>query len=620
MNFTVLDWSAIVAYLFITLLLGLYFKSRSSKSVDDYFVSGRDVSWWLAGTSMVATTFAADTPLLVTGLVFRQGVAGNWLWWSFLLSGMMTVFLFAKLWRRSGLLTDVQFAEMRYSGKPAAFLRGFRAIYLGLLMNCLILGWVTKAMVSIVGVTLGISDHAALMICVLFLIPFTGLYVSLGGLWGVLWTDVFQFVLKMGIVIAVAYYAVRATGGMDVMLAKLAAMQGETGASNPTALFPDFSRGFTAEALWTLPVITFTVFMAVQWWAFWYPGAEPGGGGYIAQRIFSAKDEKNGVLSVLWFNIAHYAVRPWPWILTGLAVIVLHPELRNAGQNPESGYMLVLNEHLPHAWRGVAIAGFLAAFMSTVATQLNWGASYLVSDFYRRFVRKEASDSHYVNVSRVATGILVIAAAIVAALLTSIKSGWEFVLELGAGTGIIYLLRWYWWRINAWSEIAAMVTAMTVSLSLRGWQALADKGIASAPFIGSGPVIFAKSALTTTLFTTVISLAVTMLTQPESNDILVRFYRKVRPDVRGWKPVAQLAPEVKETRDLGRNLMAWILGCGMVYLALFGLGKLIMKQPGLGLFLLVGSAVCAALLYWDQNSRGWGAEDGEEVPAAVLKH
>src|SRR3954469_8377012 len=249
MNFTFLDWSAIVLYLGITLALGLYFRSRSGKSVDDYFVSGRNVSWWLAGTSMVATTFAADTPLVVTGLVYRQGVAGNWLWWSFLLSGMMTVFLFARLWRRSGLLTDVQFAEMRYSGKPAAFLRGFRAIYLGLLMNCLILGWVTKAMVSITSVTLGVSDHTALMICILFLIPFTGLYVSLGGLWGVLWTDLFQFVLKMSIVIAVAYYAVKAIGGMDVMLAKLAAMQTETGASNPVALFPDFSRGFTTENL-----------------------------------------------------------------------------------------------------------------------------------------------------------------------------------------------------------------------------------------------------------------------------------------------------------------------------------------------------------------------------------
>lgn len=620
MNFTALDWSAIVAYLLITLLLGLYFKSRSGKSVDDYFVSGRNVSWWLAGTSMVATTFAADTPLLVTGLVFRQGVAGNWLWWSFLLSGMMTVFLFAKLWRRSGLLTDVQFAEMRYSGKPAAFLRGFRAIYLGLLMNCLILGWVTKAMISIVGVSLGVSAHAALLICVLFLIPFTGLYVSLGGLWGVLWTDVFQFILKMGIVIAVAYYAVKAAGGMNVMLAKLATLQAENGGANPTAMLPDFSRGFTSETLWTLPVITFTVFMAVQWWAFWYPGAEPGGGGYIAQRIFSAKDEKNGILSVLWFNIAHYAVRPWPWIITGLAVIVLHPELRAPGANPESGYMMVLNQYLPHAFRGIAIAGFLAAFMSTVATQLNWGASYLVSDFYRRFIKPSASEKHYVNISRLSTVLLVACAAVVAALLTSIKSGWEFVLELGAGTGIIYLLRWYWWRINAWSEISAMATAMVVSLSLRGWEALAEAGKLHAPFSGSSPVIFAKSALTTTLFTTVVSLAVTMLTQPESNEILVRFYRKVRPDVRGWKPIAALAPDVKQTRDLVTNLIAWILGCAMVYFALFGCGKLLFKEWAIGTVMLIGSVICAALLYADQSRRGWGAEKIDHKAEAALTH
>src|SRR5205823_1085261 len=266
MNFTLLDWSAIVAYLGITLFLGLYFRSRSGKSVDDYFVSGRNVSWWLAGTSMVATTFAADTPLVVTGLVYTQGVAGNWLWWAFLLSGMMTVFLFARLWRRSGLLTDVQFAEMRYSGKPAAFLRGFRAVYLGLLMNCLRLGWVTKAMTSIVAITLGVSDRSALAICVLFLIRFTGLH----------------------------------------------------------------------------PVLAFLVNIGVQWWAFWYPGAEPGGGGYIAQRIFSAKDERNGLLSVLWFNVAHYALRPWPWILTAMAAIVLYPHL----EHPETGYMLVVSQHV----------------------------------------------------------------------------------------------------------------------------------------------------------------------------------------------------------------------------------------------------------------------------------
>ncbi len=618
MNFTLLDWAAIVAYLLITLLLGLYFKSRSGKSVDDYFVSGRNVTWWLAGTSMVATTFAADTPLLVTGLVYRQGVAGNWIWWSFLLSGMMTVFLFARLWRRSGLLTDVQFAELRYSGKPAAFLRGFRAIYLGLLMNCLILGWVTKAMVSILSVTFQITELKALLICVLFLVPFTGFYVALGGLWGVLWTDVFQFVLKMGIVIAVAVYAVHAIGGMDVMMSRLASMRTTTGASDPLSIFPDFSRGFSSENMWTLPVITFTVFLGVQWWAFWYPGAEPGGGGYIAQRIFSAKDEKNGVLSVLWFNFAHYALRPWPWILTGLAVIILHPELRAPGANPEAGYMMVLNEHLPHAWRGVAMAGFLAAFMSTIATHLNWGASYLVSDFYRRFIKADASEIHYVHISRLATVVLVAAAAVVAALLTSIKSGWEFVLELGAGTGIVYLLRWYWWRINAWSEISAMATAMVVSLSLRFWVFLAGRGTVAPPFAGSDPVIFAKSALTTTLFTTVIAITVTLLTSAEPEPVLRAFYRKVRPDVRGWKPVALREPNVPYTRDLGRNLLAWVLGCAMVYLALFGAGKIIFQQVALGVLMLLGSAVCGVLLYREQSARGWGAGPAEPEPRQAM--
>jgi len=354
MNFTILDWTAIAAYLLITLFLGLYFRSRSGKSMDDYFLSGRSVSWWLAGTSMVATTFAADTPLVVTGLVYTQGISGNWLWWAFLLSGMMTVFLFARLWRRSGLLTDVQFAEMRYSGKPAAFLRGFRAIYLGMLMNCLILGWVTKAMTSIVATTLGLSDNRALAVCVFFLIPFTGLYVALGGLWGVLWTDLFQFVLKMSIVIAVAYYAVMACGGMSSLLARLAEMKAAAGpdAGDATSFFPDFSKPLSTELLWTLPALTFVVNLGLQWWAFWYPGAEPGGGGYIAQRIFSAKDERHGLLSVLWFNIAHYAVRPWPWILTALSVIVLYPKL----EHPETGYMMVVTQHVPPALRGQGVA------------------------------------------------------------------------------------------------------------------------------------------------------------------------------------------------------------------------------------------------------------------------
>ena len=580
MNFTLLDWSAVIAYLAITLLLGLYFRSRSGKSMDDYFVSGRNVSWWLAGTSMVATTFAADTPLVVTGLVYTQGVAGNWIWWSFLLSGMMTVFLFARLWRRSGLLTDVQFAEMRYSGKPAAFLRGFRALYLGLLMNCLILGWVTKAMTLIVAATLGVSDQRALAICVFFLIPFTGLYVALGGLWGVLWTDLFQFALKMSVVIGVAWYAVAACGGMQPMLAKLAAARAAApGSADATAIFPDFSRPITAEALWTLPVLTFMVFLGLQWWAFWYPGAEPGGGGYIAQRIFSARDEKHGLLSVLWFNIAHYAIRPWPWILTALAAVVLYPHL----DHPETGYMLIVSQHVPPALRGIVVAGFMAAFMSTYATQLNWGASYLVADFYRRFLKPRENEQHYVIMSRVATVFLVVVSALVSMQLHSIRSGWEFVLEAGAGTGGVYLLRWYWWRINAWSEISAMVTALLTSLSLR-WV---------SPFSGATPVVFAKSAVTTTVITTAVWVLVTLLTSPEPESTLVSFYRKVRPDVTGWKPVAKLTPDIQPAHDLGANLLSWVLGCGMVYLALFGVGRFVLGARGEGMALLVFSAAFA---------------------------
>ena len=590
MNFTVLDWSAIAGYLLITLVLGLYFRRRSGKSMDDYFVSGRSVSWWLAGTSMVATTFAADTPLVVTGLVYTQGISGNWLWWAFLLSGMMTVFLFARLWRRSGLLTDVQFAEMRYSGKPAAFLRGFRSIYLGLLMNCLILGWVTKAMTSIVATTLGLSDSRALAVCVFFLIPFTGLYVALGGLWGVLWTDLFQFVLKMSIVIAVAYFAVRACGGMTSLLARLAEMRAAAGpnAGDATSFFPDFSRPLSSEAIWVLPALTFMVNLGLQWWAFWYPGAEPGGGGYIAQRIFSAKDERHGLLSVLWFNVAHYALRPWPWILTALSVIVLYPKL----EHPEAGYMMVVTQHVPPALRGIVVAGFMAAFMSTFATQLNWGASYLVADFYRRFLKTDGTDAHYVAASRIATVILVIVAAWVSAQLADIRSGWQAVLEVGAGTGGVYLLRWYWWRINAWSEISAMATALLTTLAL-GWQGLWKQLIGQPGlFTGSSPVVFAKTAITTTMITTLVWVVVTLLTSPEPEAVLVKFYRQVRPHVAGWTAIARLAPEITPTRDLGRNLLAWILGCAMVYSALFGGGWLILGQRWKGVFVL-GIAVLA---------------------------
>jgi SSS family solute:Na+ symporter len=632
MTFTLLDWSAILGYLLITLLLGLYFRRSSGKTTEDYFVSGRNVSWWLAGTSMVATTFAADTPLLVAGLIYTQGIAGNWLWWAFLLSGMMTVFLFARLWRRSGLMTDVQFAEMRYSGKPAAFLRGFRAIYLGLMMNCLILGWVTKAMIEIVGTTLGPTmqhwatlnwasqlltsifgqtfsgtDGRALIICIFFLIPFTGIYVSLGGLWGVLWTDLFQFVLKMAIVIGVACYAVEATGGMSSMISKIGALRAVNGGADPLAFLPDFSRGFASETLWTLPVITFLVYLGVQWWAFWYPGAEPGGGGYIAQRIFSARDERQGLLSVLWFNIAHYALRPWPWIFTGLAAIVLYPGL----ERPESSYMMVVNDHVPHALRGIVLAGFLAAFMSTIATQLNWGTSYLVEDFYRRFLRRGATERHYIHVSQIVTLLLVVVTGYVSAHLVSIRSGWQVVLQLGAGTGSVYLLRWYWWRINAWSEISCMLTALSVTLALH-WQWLSMTLLGRDEFFsGSSTVVFAKTALTSTVTTTVVWVIVTFLTKPEPDLILTSFYRKVRPQVTGWRPIAALAPEITETHDLGRNLWCWVLGTLMTYCALFGVGKMLLFHYGVGSALLVVGTISAWLI-----SRELGRLQEETVAGA----
>ena len=391
---------------------------------------------------------------------------------------------------------------------------------------------------------------------------------------------------------------------MTAMLDSLRRMQAAAGANaaNPLGFFPEFSRGLTAQPLWMVPVASFLVFIGLQWWAFWYPGAEPGGGGYIAQRIFSARDEKQGLLSVLWFNIAHYAIRPWPWIITGLAVIVLYPGL----QHPETGYMMVLNSHLPHQYRGIAIAGFLAAFMSTIATQLNWGASYLVSDFYRRFVHPSASERHYVRVSRVCTVLLVIVSAWVSVRLGSIASGWQVVLQIGAGTGAVYILRWYWWRINAWSEISAMACSLLITVILNRWQ----------PFTGNSSLVFAKGALATTIVTTIVWLTVTLLTKPEPDQVLLRFYRHVRPDVRGWKRIAAQASDIVGHRDLGSNLGAWALGCAMVYTCLFGTGKILLHQPATGILLLVGSAICAVLLYRGvvQNFKVESQEASSGVP------
>ncbi len=397
MRLTLADWLVVALYFLFNIAVGLYYKRRAGRSTAEYFLSGRNVPWWLAGTSMVATTFAADTPLVVTGLVAQNGVAGNWLWWNLLASGMLTVFFYARLWRRSGVMTDIEFAEIRYAGPPAAFLRGFRALYLGLLMNCIILGWVNLAMAKILELVFGISKGEALWI-VVGLIVLTSAISTLSGLWGVLVTDLFQFVIKMGMVIVLAVVAVQAVGGIEAMKAKLALIDQARAASGSRGSVLSFVPD--VGSAW-MPFLTFFVYIGVNWWATWYPGAEPGGGGYVAQRMLSAKDERHSLLATLWFNIAHYAVRPWPWILAALASLILFPGLKD----PETGYIRVMIDYLPSSLRGLMIAAFAAAFMSTIATQLNWGASYLVNDFYRRFVRREAGEPHYVLASRVATGL-----------------------------------------------------------------------------------------------------------------------------------------------------------------------------------------------------------------------
>ncbi|MGH9516660.1 MAG: sodium:solute symporter family protein [Terriglobales bacterium] len=636
MPLTSIDWVVIIGYLLVNLAIGIYYRRRASGNTEEFFVSGRDVSWWLAGTSMVATTFAADTPLFVCGVVARQGIAGNWIWWGFCVGGMLTVFFFARYWRRAEILTDVQFCEIRYGGNPAAFLRGFKSIYLGLFMNCFILGWVTRAMVSIIAVilgpmiaqgrvldlgflghyTLGDPQNTALAICIFVIIPFTGLYTFIGGLWGVLVTDLFQFVLKMAMIIVLAWVAVAKIGGMHALEAHLQVIRANAQAagattSDPTAFLPDFHLGWASNAVWTLPVLTFIVYLGMQWWLAWYPGAEPGGGGYVAQRMFSAKDEKNSLGATLWFNVAHYALRPWPWIVTALVAIVvyspnggLHPSLAFA-QNPEQGYVMVLRDFLPPALRGLMVAAFLAAFMSTVGTQLNWGCSYLVNDLYKRFLVRNSTERHYVRVSRVITVLLVLASGYTAAQLKSIGAGWELVLGVGFGTGAVYILRWYWWRISAWSEISAMIAAAAVTIGLR-----------NVSFAGNDALVYAKKTLITGGLTTIAWVLATFLTRAESNETLVSFYRRVHPTVYGWKRIAKLAPELPEVKDVAGNAFNWLMGVILVYGCLFGIGKLVFQQWGQGILLLAMAAVAGYLIFWDLSRRGWETLSGKNVESA----
>ena len=586
MRLTLVDVLVIFAYFALNLGIGLYYRKRATRSVSDFFVSGRNVTWWLAGTSMVATTFAADTPLAVTGLVARNGISGNWIWWSMAASGMLTVFFYARLWRRAGVLTDAEFAELRYSGRPARFLRGFRAFYLGLPINLIIMGWVNLAIVKILMLTLGVTKIQALAIAI-GIMAITASISTLSGLWGVLVTDLFQFVLKMSMVIVLAVFAIRSVGGMAGLVSGVRAVGSGTGGSL-LSFVPDLNSAW-------MPLITFFVYVAVNWWATWYPGAEPGGGGFIAQRIFCAKNEKHSVLATLWFNVAHYALRPWPWILVALVAVVKFQNDPAFIADPESGYIRILLTDLPASLRGLMLAAFAAAYMSTIGTELNWGASYLINDLYRRFLVKGRSERHYVAASQSVTVLLMICSAAVTFFMSSIADAWKFMIAIGAGTGLVYLLRWFWWRINAWSEVSAMIAALATSLTVRFGFGLEE----------SRPTDFAWIVLITVAVTTAVWLAVTFLTKPEPRPVLVDFYRRVRPNPALWGPIAAEAAEVVPRKDGLFNLLDWLCGLLMIYSFLFGAGKIIFGSPLTGLVLLLCGAAAGAVIYFDLNRRGW---------------
>jgi solute:Na+ symporter, SSS family len=570
------DWLIIAVYFIISAAIGLAYTRKASRSLTDYFVSGRALPWWLAGTSMVATTFAADTPLAVSGFVAKYGVAGNWLWWNGAFSSVLTVFFFSRLWRRAGVLTDVEFAELRYGGHPAAVLRGFRALYLALPINLIIMGWVTRAMVTILQVTLNVNPWYAAIL----LFAVTALYSVFSGLWGVIVTDAFQFAVAMGGTILLAVLAVKSVGGLDVVVEKAAAHFGSADAA--FGVLPPLDHAW-------LPLSTLLIFLCVQWWAAWYPGQEPGGGGYVVQRILSAKDERHGLLATLWFTIAHYALRPWPWILVGFVGLIRYPGLAN----PEEGYVRVMVDVLPSPFKGLLLAAFAAAYMSTISTHLNWGASYLVNDVYLRFLKPDASPRAQVFASRTATAVLMVCSLIVMSFLSSVEQGWKLLIGLGAGTGLVFILRWYWWRVNAWSEISAMSASFITSLVLaRYGYTLEDL---------SRPT-YAVTMLINVLVTTVVWLSVTFATKPETEATLDRFYRQVRPGGPGWRRVAARLGYGDDRIPGGAlSWVNWVAGLAAVYCSIVSLGALLTGSSTRGL--LYGAAAIAAFALIMRNLR-----------------
>ena len=582
-----IDWIIIALYFIISLAIGLYYYKKASGNTEDFFLSGRKLPWWLAGLSMVATTFAADTPLAVAELVGQNGIAGNWLWWNMLIGGMLTVFFFAKLWRRAGILTDVEFIELRYSGRSASFLRGFKALYLGIFMNCIIMGWVNLAMGKIL---LGMFPEYVNNGNVIYFLAagmfITAIYSAISGLWGVAVTDAFQFILAMAGCIILAIIVVNSPqiGGISGLQEKLPdwalrftpQIGGETGTSTGTG------------GILMMTVSTFLAFIGIQWWASWYPGAEPGGGGYIAQRIMSAKDEKNSLLATLFFQVAHYCIRPWPWILVGLSAIVLYPELSMADKG--LGYVKAMNDFLPMGLKGLLLAAFIAAYMSTIATHLNWGTSYFVNDFYKRFISPGKTEKTYVAVSRIATIAFMVISVVVTMFMTTISGVWAFVIECGAGLGLILILRWYWWRINAISEIVATVTPFVVYAVL---------------YFGDFGIKFPETLFIIVPVTTLAWLVTVFMTKPVSDEKLSIFYMRVHPGGFGWKKYAAKHPHIRADRGYAVLFIDWMLGIILVYMYLFGIGKIILGNPGAGAIYIALGTIAGWIILKHVNYLGW---------------
>jgi SSS family solute:Na+ symporter len=640
-NLNWLDLAVILGFFVVVFWIAGYYARKAGKDTGEFFLSGRDIPWFIAGTAMVATTFAADTPLAVTELVARNGIAGNWLWWNLAIGGMLTVFFFARLWRRAGIMTDVEFVELRYSGKAAAALRGFRAVYLGLFMNAIVLGWVNKAMEKIFKVTVPEVDPFLLVVISATILA---IYASASGLAGTARTDSFQFVFAMVgcIILAAIVVGLPQVGGILALKRKLA----------PQLL--DFlprvgstsSTGVTGGAL-AIPAGAFLAYVGVQWWSAWYPGADPGGGGYVAQRMMSAKDEKHSLFATLWFTIAHYTIRPWPWILVALAALVLLPRVQSPDairaenpalfqrveqayqntellqsadtlyQSPEFRQMYEKYENtvdpgimypklmlrvLPPGLLGLLIAVFLAAYMSTLASQLNWGTSYLINDFYRRFIKPQASEKHYVRVSRVGVLLMTVFSLVVTRVfLTRISGAWEFVINASAGMGAVLILRWFWWRINAWSEIAAMAAPLIIY------------PVARYQFDIQPPI----TLYPTVLGTTVVWIVVTYLTKPVEEGKLIQFFRRTHPGGAGWRHIAAKIPDIKGDTGFGRLFMDWMLGVVVIYAFLFGLGDILFGDYLRGALILALGLAAAGIIYYDLSKRGLGTMAAGNPPPST---